>query len=477
MIYSELIATALHELNMSKKAFAKEMGISVTTLYRILNSESCLPSSALLKKLERKGIDISALNYDEIYYDFVSDKLADFRWEEDIFEGKVALRHKSCGKCIRLTLDELENYKSVKCPYCASTYDNESKTTNLSNTSDRPKTSYICDAFGSKIFKLTGPKIVQFYKSTKYNVVIVPDGVTEIGPKVFDAYFDLREIKLPNSLRTVHREAFSLCFGLRELLIPEGVEEIQANAFAHCSNLRRVHISSTLLNIDETAFGTGFSSLAKAYVEIDPNNKRYKIIGNCFVDMFTNTVLGCVNMKYETKLVIPDGIKRISSCAAMGLLDLQCVSFPSSLEYIGSCAFYECTNLNQICIPANVNEIGEFAFSRCINVESLNIDVENIRFANIRGCIVDLSKRHLIQGFKFSRIPSDGSVITICRKAFDRVKKDSSLFIPATIKNIEDNAFSGEFNISCEPTDRPDGWNVKWNNDHKGQICWGKKIK
>ena len=67
MIYSELIATALHELNMSKKAFAEEIGISVTTLYRILNNKIFLPSKKILKKLSNKGIDISLLLWYIVY--------------------------------------------------------------------------------------------------------------------------------------------------------------------------------------------------------------------------------------------------------------------------------------------------------------------------------------------------------------------------------------------------------------------------
>ena len=121
MLYSELIAEAIHELNLSKVAFAKQIGVSVITVNRILKNEVVLPSPEVLKKLKRLGIDISNLDYNDIYYEHVSNKLPEFTWEDDIFHNKLKLRHRKCGKCTEFYVDDLSKPRSIECPYCKET--------------------------------------------------------------------------------------------------------------------------------------------------------------------------------------------------------------------------------------------------------------------------------------------------------------------------------------------------------------------
>ena len=118
MIYSEFMKMAIHELNIPKTRFASEMGISVTTLYRILNDETLLPSSHILSKLSALGIDISMLDYNEIYYNYLSEHYGnEYQWIEDISDGYVTLKHKDCGNISKVSLESIANH-DLLCVHC-----------------------------------------------------------------------------------------------------------------------------------------------------------------------------------------------------------------------------------------------------------------------------------------------------------------------------------------------------------------------
>ena len=114
MIYSELIKFALHEMNISKTCFAKEMGISVTTLYRILNGEIVIPTPDILEKLLKKGFDISSLDYNDIYYEYIVNRFNyEYIWMEDIRDGYIKLKHKKCGSISLIHINDIQKNKEL----------------------------------------------------------------------------------------------------------------------------------------------------------------------------------------------------------------------------------------------------------------------------------------------------------------------------------------------------------------------------
>ena len=82
----------------------------------------------------------------------------------------------------------------------------------------------------------------------------IPDYVTCIGDRAFACLKDLKEIKLPSSLKYICNCAFEWCFSLEEVIIPHGVEYIGNFAFERCINLKHVYIPSTVTKIEPQAF-------------------------------------------------------------------------------------------------------------------------------------------------------------------------------------------------------------------------------
>ena len=63
-----------------------------------------------------------------------------------------------------------------------------------------------------------------------------------------------------------------------------------------------------------------------------------------------------------TKIVLPDGLKKIPEGAFKGCKFLREINIPDSVTEIGNDAFQRCSSLKEINIPDGVTEIGPATF-------------------------------------------------------------------------------------------------------------------
>lgn len=64
----------------------------------------------------------------------------------------------------------------------------------------------------------------------------------------------IKEVLLPETLRTIKSSAFSNCIALTNIILPEGLEIIEFSAFSGCSVLSHIKLPSTLTTIGSQAF-------------------------------------------------------------------------------------------------------------------------------------------------------------------------------------------------------------------------------
>ena len=188
--------------------------------------------------------------------------------------------------------------------------------------------------------------------------VAIPEGVTEIGEKVFKENANLKSVTFPDSLRIIGREAFANCNGLTAVTIPSGVKEIRLCAFDWCDNLKDVYISDL-----------------KSWCNITYGG----LFCNC-----GNPLSACarlhVNGELLTELVIPEGVETVQAYAFFRCIGLKSVVIPRGVTSIGHHAFFECTDLECVSIAEGVTSIGENAFMHCEKITELVIPegVENL---------------------------------------------------------------------------------------------------
>lgn len=221
---------------------------------------------------------------------------------------------------------------------------------------------------------------------------------------------------IPNTIEgyivtTIGDEAFRSCSNLTNILLPPTITTIGEWAFSSCTGLTDIVIPNQVITIGNNAFTncTGLKTIA---------------IGNSVVDIGKWAFLNCTGI---TDITIPD-----------------------SVVTIGMRAFSKCTNLTHLTLGKSIKHIWSNAFAECVNLR--RIDYRAIAFGSYSpdpsGLFVDsdlLSAFNIENGVE--HIPS--WVI-----AHSTV---SSLYIPKSVKVIEDYALMGNVeDIYYEGT--PEDW-------------------
>ena len=259
--------------------------------------------------------------------------------------------------------------------------------------------------------------------------VTIPNSVTEIGEGVFYGCSGLTSLTIPNSVTSIGGSAFAYCSGLTSLTIPNSVTSIGGSAFAYCSGLTSITIGSGLSSI--ISYGGLFSSCDRlTAIVVDSENKKYDSRNNCNAIIETSSnqlIVGCQNT------IIPNSVTSIGGSAFAHCSGLTSISIPNSVTSIENNAFAYCSGLTSISIPNSVTSIGAEAFGNCTSLTSITIpnSVTRIRSYAFAGCT----------GLNSISIPN--SVTSIENNVFQDCSGLTSITIPNSVTSIDNCAFYG----------------------------------
>ncbi len=211
--------------------------------------------------------------------------------------------------------------------------------------------------------------------------VTLPDTVTYIAD---DAFYDsddwsakthsaLREIVLPQSLKTIGKNAFYHNYYLQKIDIPAGVTEIGRGAFASCSNLNEITIRGENTLLHGGAFGEKSGYSVGAFAGKLRELHQQWLYDDSASDFFIWQGQ-LLDYRGTSKMpVIPDTVKVIGA-SAFWRSDITGVTIPSSVKLIGASAFYECASLTSVDIPGSVERIDNNAFCDCTGMTSVKLN-------------------------------------------------------------------------------------------------------
>ena len=144
--------------------------------------------------------------------------------------------------------------------------------------------------------------ILDWYKGPGGDVII-PEGVTAIGNRVFTCCANLTSVIIPESVKKIGGYAFYGCTGLTNVTIPESVTEIGQRAFKGCPKLANQLGMVIIHDILFAYFGSGGD------------------------------------------VTIPAGVTEIGQEAFRDCANLTSITIPKGVTEIGWGAFKDCENL------------------------------------------------------------------------------------------------------------------------------------
>ncbi len=216
------------------------------------------------------------------------------------------------------------------------------------------------------------------------DMVILGEGVTEIGDNAFAGCKSLSAIILPEAVENIGKFAFYECRDLVYLDLGNGASRIDEYAFGYCTSL----YSLSLVGAESIGLGAlyGCNSIYSLTLPFVGGSKTE----NRFIGYVFGANVADHNDEYVPKSLykvtvegsgeIPD--RAFASCNYIGELILS-----EGIERIGVRSFYSCRSLIEIALPNSVKAIGDDAFFGCDNLEAADLGgAETIGMQAFYGC-------------------------------------------------------------------------------------------
>ncbi len=297
--------------------------------------------------------------------------------------------------------------------------------------------------------------------------LVIPCGVTKIGDSAFRHCGNIKSVTISDSVTEIGDSAFRGSYNLAQITIPNGVARIGDKAFSGCDT-RSVIVSAVagdMSCLNEVFRGGFIERFVGKYASAD---------GRCLIK---DGVLIHFIYSGEEEYVIPEGVTQIGREVFANCRKLVSITLPDGVTEIGERAFSGCGSLTNIVIPNGVTKIAKEAF--------LGSDIKHVTVSAVAGdtsCVEEAFGRDKIVGYVGEYASADGrclvkdgmlldfiykgeiwysipqGVKTICKRALRECDKLSSVTIPDSVTEIENEAFADCCNlttIKCLATTPP----------------------
>lgn len=210
-------------------------------------------------------------------------------------------------------------------------------------------------------FEIKNNVLVKYIADDNKTEIVIPDGISAIGPSAFSFCEKIISVSIPNSVIRIDDYAFYFCKNLKEVIIPDSVAYIGACAFNSCERLRHIRLPDGITRIEK---GTFCECHSLEDIDIP---KYIQYIGKC-------AFMFCQKLK---SVIIPEGLKDIGNSAFLGC-GLKEVVLPYSIDKLRTHVFGTCLALRTVIIHNDHMSIDENAF-----ISSKHITIKCNRNSNV----------------------------------------------------------------------------------------------
>ena len=199
-------------------------------------------------------------------------------------------------------------------------------------------------------------KTVLYHIDPNAKTITIPASVTALNTSLFAGFTKLTKVTFEegSKITAIPARCFADCTALKEITLPDTVKSIEQAAFLNCNALQKIVLSSALKSIDYIAF-----SGCAALESIELPNGLQEIGKWAFQD--------CEKLK---KLKLPETLTNLGAKAIEGT-SIEEIILPSSITKLNENQFASCRSLKHIEVQGNVISIPDGAFRPCASLETL----------------------------------------------------------------------------------------------------------
>ena len=219
-----------------------------------------------------------------------------------------------------------------------------------------------------------------FFGCVLLEEISIPATIDTIGAYAFSHCFSLRDVAISNSVTAIKDGAFGSCMALQTLTIPSSVTSIGSATFSYCESLTQMTIPDSVTSLGSEIFsycpsltqitiGSGVQTIGTPLlrkpaenlsITVSTNNPYYRVIGNCLVDLTTQTVIqGLPSSTIPTDA----NVTAIGQYAFLEIDGLTSIVIPDNIETVSYDAFVHCNDLTTIVIRTQSVSASAFRFN------------------------------------------------------------------------------------------------------------------
>ncbi len=335
---------------------------------------------------------------------------------------------------------------------------------------------------------------------------------TEIGYKAFAANTIIKEVIIPDSIKSIKSRAFQNCINLEKVQLPATLDNIGSLVFCGCSALKSITINQSkkfavingmlinkeskslirsqneeskndclvpaeIMTIEPYAFDRSHFRCIKIpkstnsieydsftycmgleKFDVDPHNMSFTSVDGVLYSKDRKQLLRYPSGNKKCNYIIEDEVEVIAGSAFSGAAYLETITFTSNLKIVGAKAFENCMKIESLLLPASVEDIGERAFQFCDKLVNVMLprSIKEIGDFAFHGCV----------SIKTLSIPQN--VHRIGHAAFKGCTSLQKVVVQNNVDYIGDGAFD-ECSHNLEVCIR--------NNEYVETYCRARQIK